>query len=748
MARFPSWTTSLSLIAGLAGFAGSTPTLAWGQEPADRTAIETFRDSLNQIADTTALLALERRLVEEAKGDRENAIRHIRIGFVNLRLGVLGLERRYEDAAGEFNWATELQPTWPYGWFGLGFAEIGIGEPQIALVAGLQNMFGKDHMTKGALAFARAAEMDPTFVGGLVELANTALSQRVNIKLDLAREALRVASTTGARGNPEVLLWRGRVEREVGSIDTALIAFEGYLVAKGSVNRAVGLLELARTQFVAGQGTGAQSYFEGAALDDPTGVAEYRKDIAYIAADSLMQQFDRVSGADRAEFLKKFWTTRDRADLRRDNERLTEHYRRVHYAKRNFALVSTKRHYDIAERYRSNSKDFDDRGVIYIRHGEPTDRATLGIPNIELNETWKYAKADGDLVFHFVAREDVQDFKLVESLYDVLGFANAVRFQTGDSLGDGQVVTRLLESRERIDPIYSRLQGVGRSGRITMTGDERRMGARSITEGTTSDSYELRYQENLRARTDVMAVGRSEAGNLLQITWAVPGATLKPITHQLGFVYPVRLRISVSDEQGNIVASLDTTKQFLSQAEIPAREHLVDRMSLPVPRGILHYRVAVDQQERAGIVMPRDSISVGQFDGSDFTVSSVVLGSRNANLRWVRQPGDTVFFNPTGVYRQNAEMELYYEVYGLAPGSDYNVELRVGRRDGGRAAITLKYDEKAEGIVTRTRRTIKLERVRQGDYTLHLIVTTTDGRRAERRAGFQVSRESETASNR
>jgi hypothetical protein len=87
-------------------------------------------------------------------------------------------------------------------------------------------------------------------------------------------------------------------------------------------------------------------------------------------------------------------------------------------------------------------------------------------------------------------------------------------------------------------------------------------------------------------------------------------------------------------------------------------------------------------------------------------------------------------------------------VYGLPVGSSYDVELRVGRRDGGRAAITLKYEEKAEGNVTRTRRTIKLERVRQGDYTLSLIVTTPDGRRTERRAGFQVSRESEDSSNR
>ena len=744
MARCPAQ-TSWILPFGFLGLALALPRTVESQEPADRVIIESFRDSLSQIGDTVSLLAMERQMVAAARSDRENALLHIRIGFVNLRLGQLGLERRYEDAASEFNWATELQPTWPYGWFGLGFAEIGIGEPQIALVAGLQNMFGKDHMTKGALAFARAAEVDPTFVHGLVELANTALSQRINIKLDLAREALRVASTTAARRNPEVLLWRGRVEREVGSIDTALISFGDYLKSE-EINRSVGLLELARTQFVAGSDSGAAAYFEGAAIDDPTGVAEYRKDIAYIAPDSTMQQFDRVTGAERAAFLRKFWNVRDRADLRKDHERLTEHYRRVHYAKRNFALVSTKRHYDIAERYRSNSKDFDDRGVIYIRHGEPSDRATLGIPNIELNETWKYTKADGDLIFHFVAREDVQDYKLVESLYDVLGFASAVMHQTGDS-SNSQVVTRLLESRERIDPIYSRLQGVGSSGRITMTGDERRLGQRSITTGTTSDSYELRYRENLRARTDVMAIGRNEAGNLLQVTWAVPGATLVPIKHELGFVYPVRLRVSVSDAQGNVVASLDTVKQFLSPVEIPQKENLVDRMSLAVPPGMLRYRVAVDQSERAGIVMPRDSIDVGMFDGSAFTVSSVVLGARNANLRWIRQAGDTVFFNPTGIYRQNAEMELAYEIYGLPSGAPYNVELRVGRRDGGRAAITLKYEEKSEGVVTRARRTIKLERVRQGDYTLHLIVTTPDGRRAERRAGFQVSRESETASN-
>ena len=69
----------------------------------------------------------------------------------------------------------------------------------------------------------------PAFVRGLVDLANTALRQRVNIKLGVALDALRRAGSTPARDDPEVMLARGRVEREVGDGDSALVAFRGYL---------------------------------------------------------------------------------------------------------------------------------------------------------------------------------------------------------------------------------------------------------------------------------------------------------------------------------------------------------------------------------------------------------------------------------------------------------------------------------------------------------------------------------------
>jgi hypothetical protein len=44
--------------------------------------------------------------------------------------------------------------------------------------------------------------------------------------------------------------------------------------------------------------------------------------------------------------------------------------------------------------------------VIYIRHGEPSSRATYAAPGLD-NESWRWP-AGGDLIFHFMAREDVR----------------------------------------------------------------------------------------------------------------------------------------------------------------------------------------------------------------------------------------------------------------------------------------------------------------------------------------------------
>jgi len=723
-----------------------TPGHLVAQSPAERAELERFRDSVTRTVDSTGLLGLEKRLIDSAKVNRSDPMIHLKLGFVSLRLGDLGGDDHYDDAASEFQWGIDLQPSWPYAWYGMGLAEYGVGDSQISFVTGLKMMLGKDALTRSAVAFAKSAEIDPSFVRGLVDLANTALRQRVNIKLGVALEALRRSASTPAGHDPHVLLARGRVEREVGDGDSALVAFNGYL--ESGSNRGLALLEMARTQLLLGRFEGVTPYFEGAMVDDSITVAGYRSDLATIASDSVLGEFDGEQGPRRAAYLRRFWGQRDRADLRTDGERLREHYRRLFYARKNFQLTSNNRHYDIVERYRSGSRDFDDRGVIYIRHGEPSSRASYAAPSLEPNESWRYTRTDGDLIFHFIAREDVQDFKLVESLFDVLGFSSTVKLQGGSDRSDNAMAEQLMLSRERLDPIYRQLQTAGRGSTGRYQDQERRAGRESIAVGTTSDSYELRFPLELKATSEVLAVGRDSSGHQVQIAYAIAGSSLEPVTVTRGFLYSVRLRFVAMDQQDRVVASLDTTRHFVAPERVPPNEHLVGRVAAPVPSGTLRYRLAIQQGDDVGTTQPSDSVRVGPTSATALSLSDLVLGSRTANLGWRRTPDDTVLFNPLRTYKRGEEMELYYEIEGLRP-APYTVELAVKKRGsgggifkkifgGGGAAIKLKFEQQATTNAVTTHRSLKLDRLKPGRYVLQLLVVDADGRKDMRSQEFQV----------
>ncbi|HEX7337223.1 MAG TPA: GWxTD domain-containing protein [Gemmatimonadales bacterium] len=717
------------------------------QDPADRAELERFRDSIGATLDSVGLLRLEKRMIDSAKADRNNALKHLKLGFLSLRLGDLGGQAHYDDAASEFQWAIDLQPSWPYAWYGMGLAEYGVGDSQVSFVTGLKTMLGKDALTRSAVAFAKSAEIDPSFVHGLVDLANTALRQRVNIKLGVALEALRRSAHTTAGSDPQVLLARGRVEREVGDGDSALVAFNAY-VQQGQ-NRSLGQLEVARTLFLLGRFDGVSPYFEGAASDDSTAVAAYRADLATIASDSVLGEFDKQRGARRAAYLRSFWSQRDRIELRGEGERLREHYRRLFYARKNFQLTSNNRHYDIVERYRSGSRDFDDRGVIYIRHGEPASRATYAAPGLEPNESWRYSRPEGDLIFHFIAREDVQDFKLVESLFDVLGFSDAVKLQDqANGASDNAMAEQLMLSREQLSPIYRRLQSAGRGSTGRYQSQERRVGQESIALGTTTDSYELRFHNELKARSEVLAVGRDTSGHQVQIAYAISGSSLEPVTVTRGFLYSIRLRFVATDGNGQVVSALDTTRHFVAPERVPPGEHLVGRVSATVPSGRLEYRLALQQGDEAGVTLPRDTVRVGAVNSSALGLSDLVLGARRANLTWKRSPDDTVVFNPLRTYMRNEEMELYYEIEGLRP-APYTVELEVRKKGsggglfkkifgGGGAAIRLKFEQQATTSTVSTHRSLKLDRLKPGQYVLALMVVDADGRKDQRTREFQV----------
>ncbi len=131
-------------------------------------------------------------------------------------------------------------------------------------------------------------------------------------------------------------------------------------------------------------------------------------EIRTIVTPGEQAAFDRLaSPAEVQRFFTEFWAKRDPMPAAPYNARLAEHYRRLHVAEVHYVFNGFRNwfrsSYTHDERYfpptYALSHDFDDRGVMFIRHGEPDDFSISETP------TWFYESSedqkDSLLVFHF-----------------------------------------------------------------------------------------------------------------------------------------------------------------------------------------------------------------------------------------------------------------------------------------------------------------------------------------------------------
>ncbi|HEY7478985.1 MAG TPA: GWxTD domain-containing protein [Gemmatimonadales bacterium] len=704
------------------------------QSPSERLAIAAFSDSLRSTTDSASLRERQRTLLAGVRRHPDRALERLRLGLVSLRLTELGTVPDPRQAVKALVATTERQPNWPLAWHWLGIAEARRASWERDNRLELGSRVGLKTLERAATRHRRALQADPSFAPAAEALAKVTLELRDTSLLAEAAEALRQA-TASPRSAPETFLALGRVERAAANTAAASAAFEGYLAAGGS--RGLGLLELARTRLAAGDSTAERAYYEGATSEDSAAVQGYRADLAAVAADSELVQFDTASGTERAAYLRRFWTDRDRLEMRTPGERLREHYRRLLYARRHFALTVSRRYYGPADAYRSGSKEIDDRGMIYLRHGEPTERLRPFVFGLMPNESWRFDRAEGDLLFHFSSGwdsnggGDLYDYRLVESVLDLRGAEDAPRDQ-------------LLLSRQKFSRLYGRMLNWGPYGAAKSRASERGIGRASIAIGTTTDSYQLRFPGTLGAVAHVVAVGAADSGKTIgHLVFAIAEPGTAPERDGSGFRYPARVRAVASDQVGRPVAQLDTTIVFRPAARLRRNEYLIGRVELPLPPGRWTWRTALQLGDSLGIVLPRDSVRVSGLEGRP-ALSDLALGVPGASARWEATPQDTVLLTPFDLFVEGSQVELYYEAVGAIGGAPYRHEIAVFRVQDdrgtaeGRPVVTLAFDEPAAGPTLRSRRVLQLERLRPGPYLVEVQLRAPGGPTAVRRRDFRV----------
>ncbi|MBT5831594.1 MAG: GWxTD domain-containing protein, partial [Candidatus Latescibacteria bacterium] len=99
-----------------------------------------------------------------------------------------------------------------------------------------------------------------------------------------------------------------------------------------------------------------ERYFSGLQKDERA----YYEDVAFLATAEEQQSMAWASDIEKQNLVAWFWRKKDPTPTTSVNERRLEHYRRVHYARHNFA---------------EGKQPWDQRGEVYIRFGHPDHRS-------------------------------------------------------------------------------------------------------------------------------------------------------------------------------------------------------------------------------------------------------------------------------------------------------------------------------------------------------------------------------------
>ena len=303
----------------------------------------------------------------------------------------------YQEAIRHFEEAALRDPQLAEPWFGLALSRLALYESGANALFSPTQPLGLPNRAAWASHIRAVLARDPRHLGALTSIGHVLLPQGERDQPAWVRAALARAESLGVV-TPDLLLIHGRLAILERRYEESAQVFNEY-VARGG-DRSIAALERARA--LAGTGdldAAAQSYDSGLAVLTPEGLRLYRQDLAWITEVGELAGLETLSTADAPAWLHRFWLHRDATDVREEGDRLREHLRRWIVANERYRVVDPDRRTlfhgpwapiapcvtsdsfalgQAGAREGSDSLDprrgeriLDDRGLMYLRHGDP-----------------------------------------------------------------------------------------------------------------------------------------------------------------------------------------------------------------------------------------------------------------------------------------------------------------------------------------------------------------------------------------
>lgn len=451
-------------------------------------------------------------------------------------------------------------------------------------------------------------------------------------------------------------------------------------------------------------------------------------------------------------WLSDLLLVRDVRDGRAPGARVVEHFRRLDFVEHHFGLLvpplqrsrlmagaaipdappggfsiyratpTTKTPADAFRAFNRWQTEFDDRGVVWMRFGEPTKRWYVTVAdagNFIRRETWKYDLDGQSLLLSFESEQGD-------------GSEEATRLVTG-VIGDhfcGLDVTRCVRGERALEALWwNGLHQGPPEDRRGIAVEEvlalRRQHTEQITEATTKDDNSLRTSEHIGLRAQFHRVWDPRTGDLIALVpWAVPANELAAASAGTAAAVQMEVRSFDSETQ---TSSDSVLSGKIKVPRKPSSDQLITGLTtIAATPGISAWSVVLRLDTLAsGRVF---NTAVPALGRNVVVLSDLVLGVSGTGVAW-RPATGPVALAPLGVFDRKRPVTLFYQIKSGRAVESARTSLalfRVGS-DEEHAALRLSFQGRLQTGLNEVRRELDLSRLEPGSYRLEAVVDGITG---------------------
>ena len=377
-------------------------------------------------------------------------------------------------------------------------------------------------------------------------------------------------------------------------------------------------------------------------------------------------------------------------------DRLAQHYERLARARNDWDLASPRVQPGAAELYgRHPDLEFDDRGLVYLRMGEP-DEIAFAYAGVEGDmgnrvEGWRYDRPEGPRVYFFspVTRlgAGLRDYRLLDALWRAMGRWNSA--EPIDFLGriPAAPLRNLYLSFQGLDPAYAslayRTQTRTEAGLQSELSDERKSTLASVAFAVDSIPDAPGLDPAVRFNWEQLRFLNPRSGET--VTWLIVGARAGDlqITSEPdgGATYRVETRAAV--RRGTAVVVESGVTELRADDPLEDDDAVIGRLPISFGPGTHPFTLMVQDLNESGTAKgnwTQDSIRA--LARSNLPEISDLAVAADSGGTWTRDGVTFLAVTPSHLTRPDGSIHLYFEVYGMRDETPYEVEIRaVPERD-------------------------------------------------------------------